>query len=169
MFCKYNQSFIDAMLAKKTAILASRSSQKIQANMDALKAPLYRILPLPFLMSQQDFDVLSIQTKHILAAQVKLYNQLKTQYSREQLMQMFTMPKQLARFVDWDLLSTGQRTYARLDVIPHNNRYSVCELNIHTGVGGMTCSSNFKLFLEALKIDHTLPNHKDSPYYTHSQ
>lgn len=169
MFCQYNHEFQRLLIEKSAQLKQIGIKDKLALFKRGLGADLYDFFDTPFIFPQEDFESLSQGSQRILEAQTHIVNQMNEQLSQQEILDYFLIPNAVRPFIQWDRLLSGKHTVARLDIVPHSKGYSVCEINLHTGVGGMTCGHAYDLTMESLGLQSYYAHGKVSPYLTLAQ
>ncbi|MGB0942179.1 MAG: hypothetical protein ACPGUE_07255 [Marinomonas sp.] len=160
MFCDFNRELQGLMIEKSDQLKKAQIKERLTTFKNGLAADRYEFFSTPFIFSQTDFEKLSSDLKHLLDAQTNIMNQIYQQRSKQEILDYFMIPNVLRAYINWQRLLSGEQTIARLDLVPHKKGYSLCGMNLHTGVGGMACGDAYDLLMESLSLE---------PYYDHGK
>ncbi|KTC88165.1 hypothetical protein [Legionella drozanskii] len=151
-FAKFNRPWVDNFLSIKDAIKNRDSIQNVKnflKNYDAR----YLTFPMPLVIEQAVYEELCQASKLLIQAQTKILKFLLSTHSQDHILEMFDLPKEAKSFIDWDELGTGNNIISRPDIIPSNQGYKFCELNIECSLGGIKFFDCFSGYFNAIGGD----------------
>ncbi len=154
MFAEFNLDFIEALRERSADIAASDAHARVRALMTELDAPLLRdvVFPHPLVMSEADFNAISDASQAVLSAQLRIARAMCDTHTHAEILALLGAPTDMEPLVDWDNFRTGAVTIGRVDLIPTRDGYSICELNVHTAVGGSELHPCYELFFDAMNL-----------------
>lgn len=152
MIDAFNEEFVAVLGERRDAARETEAHAKAGALMRGLGAPKYEKNQFahPLLFSEAEFLELGRASNALLSAQLKIIQHLFATRSREDVLDLFRMPRRLAAFINWDNLRHGDGTIVRMDIVPTRAGYFFCEFNVFPGVGGGEAYSTANEYVEVL-------------------
>ncbi|WP_131781167.1 hypothetical protein [Legionella gresilensis] len=151
-FATFNKPWVDNFLSHAANIESHSSIQKVSNFLKNYGAK-YPTFPIPLIMEKYVYEELCEASKLLIQAQTRILSFLLSTYPQDHILEMFDLPKEAKVFIDWDELKVGNKIIARPDIIPSNQGYKFCELNIESSLGGIKFFDCFSSYFSAIGGD----------------
>ncbi|MDP5137956.1 hypothetical protein ORJ04_18560 [Rheinheimera baltica] len=159
----FNKDWIKAFHDNSKKIVKSGVLSGMKKFIQNDGAYLIKLLPFPLVFEKNEYERLVSAAKKLTTSQTKIIDYLCKKNSKEYLLDIFGIPKELQEFINWEELVTNKYQISRFDIVPSNNGYKFCEFNFGSNVGASEDFYLFEKYLRALSLDVAQP--KQSPYY----
>jgi hypothetical protein len=133
---QFNAEFIRELVAKRSLIEAKKLVSLLTKRMKDEGGHLYNLLPLHLLFDAGDAAALASVARQLVAIQTKILTHLAQTVGRSGILDLFHVPPQMRRFVNWDELLNPKYLIGRFDILQTTAGYWFCEFNIDSCVAG---------------------------------
>jgi hypothetical protein len=155
-FSEWNWRFQEAARSEHWLPLRQRYDVLRDEFVTSYGGHLIRPLGVPLLFPQRAFHQLAAAGQTLLTCQQKMLRALAARHSRAELLDLFLLPPELARVMDWDALLHGPTPLVRHDIlITPDGDFRFCEINVDSGIGGSESAELARLFGEAWRQTET--------------
>lgn len=151
-FAKFNKPWINSFISK-TKEFENQNHIQYMNNFLKKYGANHSTFPMPLVMEKSAYEALCQASQLLIQAQTKILKFLLSTHDQDHILEMFDLPKEANLFIDWDELKAGNKIIARPDIIPSNQGYKFCELNIESSLGGIKFFDCFSSYFSAIGGD----------------
>lgn len=134
-FFTLNKKWLDNIFLKHNKVFDEKVIQEINNFLDNHNAS-FPLVPIPLILEKNNYDELCKAGNHLINIQTKLFSILLKEYTKLEILKVFNLSPTLSTFINWSKLEDSSQIIGRFDIVPTNNGYQFCELNIDTAIGG---------------------------------
>lgn len=147
-FNKFNKLWIKKVVSQKKTIFEKEAIH----NMKGFYGGSFTLptLPIPLVMEVSSYEVLCSVSTLLIDMQTKILKFLISSCSKKHILKMFNLPSSIEPYVNWKELKEGKEIIARFDIIPTQNGYKFCEINVDSSLGGIEFFDCWWLYTKSL-------------------
>jgi hypothetical protein len=149
MFADLNRAFIAEQRDPHRSPehpLAARAADQILSDLGMR----YPSLPYHFRIDSPTLAALEDATRALANAEHKVLAYLCAKLTADEMVAMFEVPPDMARYIDWPTVPSSGMRMLRADIIPTDSGYWFCEINHFSGVGAGEAYHSARTFAELL-------------------
>jgi hypothetical protein len=150
-FNQFNEPWIERMVSAKKFILNQGAIQKMQKFLTKYDSSL-PTLPIPLIIERDCYETICNASKLLIKAQAKIMQFLMSLHSQEEILKMFNLTPLIKSLIDWEELKRTEEIIGRFDIIPSNNGYQFCEINVDSATGGLKLFDCFQEYSNVLNL-----------------